>query len=56
MLDVTNVLRCGRIYGEPELEDDEWRYRVETAKFVLIVAIYREDREVRVITGWRKQT
>ncbi len=39
--DVINVLRCGKILDEPELEHESWRYRVVPDRMV-------------VGTAWRK--
>lgn len=54
-VDVANVLRCGKILSEAECEGDEWRYRLETDRMVVVVAIYEERSEVRIITAWRKK-
>ncbi len=53
--DVENVLRCGRILEEAEEEHGSWRYRLHTAKFVVVVALLEEGRIIRVVTAWRKK-
>lgn len=50
-LDVTNVLRCGNV-SEAEMENGEWRYRVTTQKFCVVVQFEAED-ELLLITTWR---
>lgn len=51
MMDVTNVLRCG-VVEEAEMENGEWRYRVRTQKFCVVVQFEAED-EILLITTWR---
>lgn len=51
--DILNVLRAGKILGEPEFENDTWRYRVETNKIVTIIA-FRKPNHIIVVTSWRK--
>lgn len=51
MLDVTNVLRAG-IVEEPEYENGDWRYRVRTQKFCVVIAFEADDALV-VVTVWR---
>jgi hypothetical protein len=51
MVDATNVMRGGVV--EPgELENGSWRYRVRTARMVVVVA-FRSETELRVVTAWR---
>jgi len=54
MVDVDNVLRCGRINREGECEEDAWRYRVETPLMAVVVA-FRSDSELVIVTVWRKR-
>lgn len=50
-VDAVNALRGGVV--EPgELERGAWRYRVRTARLVVVVA-FRSDTELVVVTGWR---
>jgi hypothetical protein len=51
MVDATNVMRGGVV--EPgELENGSWRYRMRTARMVVVVA-FRSEAELRVVTAWR---
>lgn len=51
MVDGTNILRGGIV--EPgELERGSYRYRVRTARMVVVVA-FRSETELRVVTAWR---
>jgi hypothetical protein len=52
-LDVDNILRCGAIRREADLENGSYRYRVETARMVVVVA-FRSETELRIVTAWRK--
>lgn len=54
MVDADNVLRCGRITKEPELEKGTYRYRVETERMCVVVA-FRSRTEMRIVTAWRKR-
>lgn len=51
MTDVVNVLRGGTV-EDPEWENGEWRYRVRTGKFSVIIAFSDED-ELTIVTVWR---
>ena len=51
MMDVTNVLRGG-VVEEAEMERGEWRYRVRTQKFCVVVQFEAED-EILLVTTWR---
>lgn len=52
-LDVMNVLLRGKV-DEAELENGEYRYRVWTLKFTVIVAFPEDEETVLVvITCWR---
>lgn len=51
MMDVTNVLRGG-VVEEAEMESGEWRYRVRTQKFCVVVQFEAVD-EILLITTWR---
>lgn len=53
-LDVVNVLRCGKIKEEAELENGTYRYRVHTVRMCVVVA-FADKRELRIVTAWRKQ-
>lgn len=52
--DILNVLKAGKIHGDPEFENGSWRYRVETNKFVTVIA-FRKPNHVVVVTAWRKK-
>lgn len=52
--DIMNVLRAGKIYGDPEFEQGTWRYRVETSKITVVFAFNTPDR-IRIITAWRNK-
>lgn len=51
MMDVTNVLRGG-VVEDAEMESGEWRYRVRTQKFCVVVQFEAVD-EILLITTWR---
>lgn len=51
--DIVNVLRGGWV-EEAEWENREWRHRVHTQKFCVVVSFPIEN-EVRVITAWRER-
>lgn len=50
--DAINVLRAG-VARDPEWENGEWRYRVETPRICVVVA-FRSETVLRVVTAWRK--
>jgi hypothetical protein len=56
MIDVTNVLRLGTIYEEPEqdIRTGDWKYRVEghepDGKWLCIAITFREEENVFLIT------
>ena len=50
-VDVTNVLGGG-IVSPGELERGAWRYRVRTARLIVVVP-FRSETEWVVVTGWR---
>jgi hypothetical protein len=50
-VDAVNVLRGG-VVSPGELERGTWRYRVRTARLVVVVA-FRSETELVVVTGWR---
>jgi hypothetical protein len=52
-VDCGNVLRAG-VVDEAEWENGEWRYRVRTPRFELVVTLVSDD-ELLVITAWRKK-
>jgi hypothetical protein len=50
-VDAVNVLRGGVV--EPaEWENGSWRYRVRTARMVVVVA-FDSETELVIVTGWR---
>ena len=50
-LDAVNALRGG-VVSPGELERGTWRYRVRTARLVVVVA-FRSETELVIVTGWR---
>jgi len=50
-VDAVNVLRGGAV-SPGELERGTWRYRIRTARLVVVVA-FRSETELVVVTGWR---
>ena len=50
--DVLNVLKAGKIFGEPEYEKGSFRYRVQTQKITLVVAL-KQPNHVVVLPAWR---
>lgn len=52
-VDVVNVLRGGSI-GPPEWENGSWRYRVQTQKMCVVVAI-RSESELKIVTAWKER-
>ena len=51
-VDVVNILKVGKILGEPEEVHGTWRYRVETPKITVVIA-FRKPNHVVVVTAWR---
>ncbi len=51
--DLINVLHGGQIVCDPEFEHEEWRYRIETEKMVIVISFHKPA-NVRCITAWRK--
>lgn len=51
-LDVTNVLRAGRMKMPAEFEHGSWRYRIETASMAVVIA-FDSETHVIVVTAWR---
>ena len=54
VMDVTNILRCGRITEPAEYEKERWRYRVHTERMCAVVQFDSEE-ELSVVTAWRKK-
>lgn len=54
VVDARNVLRAGKILEEPELENGTWRYRVQTAQIVVVLAFVSESK-LKIVTAWRKK-
>ena len=50
-VDCENVLRGG-VVRPGEREHGTWRYRVETNKITVVIAL-RSERELVVVTAWR---
>lgn len=51
--DCLNVLRAG-VFGPPELENGELRYRVSTQRMSLVIA-FESNTRLTVVTAWRNQ-
>lgn len=49
--DCLNLVRAG-VFQYPELEKNEWRYRVCTARMCIVI-VFITDTRLRVITAWR---
>ena len=52
-VDCENVLRGG-VVRPGEREHGTWRYRVETNKITVVIAL-RSERELVVVTAWRSR-
>jgi hypothetical protein len=52
MGDALNVLRAG-IVRDPEWENGEWRYHVETPRMTFIIA-FESETTLTIVTAWRK--
>jgi hypothetical protein len=50
--DVLNVLKAGKIWQDPELVNESFRYRVCTLKITVVIA-FRKPNNIVVITAWR---
>ncbi len=53
-VDVTNVLKAGRIIEPAEMGQVNWTYRVHPQPRCVVVA-FRSDAELVVVTAWRKK-
>jgi hypothetical protein len=53
-IDVMNVLRAGKIYGEAEFENGSWRYHVETIRITVVFA-FETPEKIIIVSAWRKQ-
>ncbi len=53
MGDALNVLRAG-IVRDPEWENGEWRYHVETPRMTFIIA-FESEATLMIVTAWRKK-
>ncbi len=49
--DCLNLLRAG-VFENPELINDEWRYRVSTQRICIVITFVSGDR-LRLVTAWR---
>ncbi len=50
--DLFNVLRGGKIHTDAEFENGQWRYRIQTAKMIVVIA-FANPNKVRCVTTWR---
>jgi hypothetical protein len=53
MGDALHVLRAG-VVREPEWENGEWRYHVETPRMTFIIA-FESETTLIIVTAWRKK-
>jgi len=53
MGDALNVLRAG-VVRDPEWENGEWRYHVETPRMTFIIA-FESETTLTIVTAWRKK-
>jgi hypothetical protein len=55
--DALNVLKSpdGRIHQDGELESGSYRYRMETANLVVVVAFSVDGASLNVVTAWDKR-
>ena len=51
-VDIINVLKVGKIFSNPELENGSWRYKLETKKITVVIA-FRKPNHLVVVTAWR---
>jgi hypothetical protein len=54
MGDALNVLRAG-VVREPEWENGEWRYHVETLRMTFVIA-FESETTLMIVTAWRNRT
>jgi hypothetical protein len=54
IVDVNNVLRCGRLIEPAEPARERWRYRVHTDRMCVVVQ-FESEVELSVVTAWRKR-
>lgn len=52
-VDLLNVLKAGFIKMDPEFENENYRYKVETDKIVVVISFVNKE-SIRCITAWRK--
>ena len=55
--DAVNLLKspAAKILDEGELENGSWRYRLQTANLMLVVAFWPNGQGLTVVTGWDKR-
>jgi hypothetical protein len=53
MVDAANILRGGQVLA-PEWEHGEWRYRIESARMVFVIA-FESESKLKIVTAWRKK-
>ena len=51
-VDCQNILRSG-VVRPPDFEKGSWRYRVETTRMAVVIAL-RSSKRFVVVTAWRK--
>lgn len=56
-VDAWNVLKSpdSKILGEGEFKDGSFRYRLETANILVVIAFQEDGLGLSVITAWRKK-
>ena len=50
--DIINVLGAGKILNDPEYEKASWRYKVQTQKISVVIAL-RSPNHIIIVTAWR---
>ena len=50
--DIINILHIGQILHDAEYEQQQWRYRIQTATMTVIIT-FISPAHVRLITCWR---
>lgn len=54
-LDIENVVRCGSIRQEGELENGAYRYRFETPRFCVVIE-FASETQIVAVTTWRQKS
>lgn len=51
--DCLYLIRAG-VYGEPEIHNEGYRYRIETRSMAVVIA-FESTQRLRVVTAWRRK-